>query len=350
MAKLGGADGGNFVKKKNFKIKDGDNVYRIFPSIGLNGKEPNGKWSVFHRVHFGYKNSEGKMRVFESSLVKNKEKMITSPDAALERIEKLKAELEKAKAAKNTAMIQKLAPLISGQKPLYNLDSNHHMNVINENGEIGILKLRHKGKLALDAVIKQLRAKGVEPLGQDSGRFFVINRSGTGLETTYTVTVKTKALKIDGVGEVQQEIVHVITPEIINRLDAEAGDLENLFVKPSSEEVAQIVAESDLFTGKSPAIDRIFSKGNNAAAAAQTSSEEEPEGEEEGESTTTASVQTQTQTQTQAPAQAPAAQQAAPAQAQAPATTVKLDAPTAPAPQPAVSEMSDEEFLRSLGA
>ena len=30
--KIGGADGG-YTKKKTFKIKDGDNVYRILPSL-----------------------------------------------------------------------------------------------------------------------------------------------------------------------------------------------------------------------------------------------------------------------------------------------------------------------------
>ena len=351
MAKLGGSDGGgNFTKKENFKITDGDNgPFRIFPSIGLNGKEPNGKWSVFHRVHFGYKNSEGKMRVFESPLKKNKEKMVTDPDAALERIEDLKARLEKAKSEKNEAMIKKLSPLISGQKPLYNLDSNHYMNVITEDGKIGILKLRHKGYLALKAEIDRLKKEGVQPLSQNDGRFFIINRTGTGLETTFNVRVKTAKTVVNG-KTYNEEVVHVIDDAIINRLDSEAGDLENLFPKLTSDQVAEIVKESELMTGKSTAIDRIFAKDANAtttttksgtqqAAPAQETSEEdyqdEPEEETQGIST----------------------KAAAPAPTPGPAVEQSLSKPTAKLadPEPAkastpVAEMSDEDFLKSLEA
>lgn len=350
MAKLGGAEGGGFVKKKNFKISDGDNTFRIFPSIGFNGKEPNGKWAVFHRVHFGYKTSDGKMRVFESPLVKNKEKMVTSPDAALERVETLKADLQKAIDRRDKDEAQRLTALVGGKKPIYNLDSNHYMNVINENGEIGVLKLRHKGKLVLDALKKTLESEGIKPLSADDGRFFVINRQGMGLDTTYSVKVKTRKVTVEG-RTLNEDVVHVITEDIIKRLDTEAADLETLFVKPTSEEVAQIVKESDLNTGRSKAVDRIFAKKENAATASQV----EPEQEGEDEPTSTSAPQAQAaQPQTQAAPQ----QQAAPAQVSQPAeptqqaaqTTIKLDATTAVPKQQTITEMSDDDFLKSLEA
>lgn len=341
---IGGAEGGSYTKKKQFKIKDGDNVYRILPSLGFGGKKPNGRWTEFYNIHFGYKNSAGKMRVFQSPLVKNRDtKMIEKPDAALERIEKLKSELEKAKAAKNKALVDRLAPLISGQKPMYNMDNNHHCNAINENGEIGILKLRHKAKLALDAVIKQLRAKGIEPLGGDSGRFFVINRTGTGLETTFTVTVKKRTVTIEG-QEFEQDIVHKLTPEIIARLESEAGELDNLYQRPTSEEVARIVSTSDLLTGKSPAVDEILDRSNDTAE----------EGEEEPTATTsTASAPAATVTPAPAPAtSAPTQSLSQPAPAPTPTATAAVQVQATPAPQPTqdVSALSDEEFLKSIGA
>jgi hypothetical protein len=345
---IGGADGGSkFTKKKQFKIKDGDNTYRILPSLGFNGKKPNGKWSKFYNVHFGYKNSEGKMRVFQSSLVKNqKTKMIEQPDAALERIEKLKAELEKAKAAGNKAMVERLGTLVSGQKPMYNMDNNHHMNVINEQGEIGILKLRHRGKLALDAVIKTLRAEGVEPLGAETGRFFIINRQGSGLETTFTVRVKTQKVTIDG-RSFNEEVVHTITPEIINRLEAEAGDLDELYVRPTSEEVARIVAESDLLTGKSRAIDELFDTRNQAAAATSESSEEEGDTDDGGPSLDATRAQATASQPTSQPTQS--LSQTPPKAA----ASVQLDTTPPPAakaaPAALTTEMSDEDFLKSLG-
>lgn len=359
--KIGGAEGGNFTKKKQWKIKDGDNTYRILPSLGFNGKEPDGKWAKFYNVHFGYKNSAGKLRVFQSPLVKNRDtKMIEKPDAALERIEKLKAELEKAKESKNKAMYDKLLPLVGGNKPLYNMDNNHHVNAINEQGEIGVLRIRHTAKKALDAVITALRAKGIEPLGVEQGRFFVINRVGMGRDTTFTVTVKTRTLKIDGVGEVNQDIVHVLTPEIIARLETEAGDLDNLYRRLSSEEVARLVKESELLTGKSPVVDELFDKKGQAAAA-----DADPEDAEDGEAGNPArpdpaglegrpaanagpAAYFQAPAPTPAPQAAPVAQPNQTVTAAAQTTTIKLDTPTAPAATVSPSEMSDEDFLKSL--
>ena len=39
--------------KKIFKIKDGDNVYRILPPLGKLADA--GKWSVYQKVEWGYK-------------------------------------------------------------------------------------------------------------------------------------------------------------------------------------------------------------------------------------------------------------------------------------------------------
>lgn len=345
--KVGGATGGGNTKK-NFKIKDGDNVYRILPSLGFDGKEPNGKWSKFYRIHFGYKNSEGKMRVFESSLVKNKEKMITSPDAALERLEKFKAELEKAKASGNKAMVDKLTPLVSTQKPLYNLDSNHHMNAVNENGEIGVLKLRHKGKLALDAVIKQLRNKGIEPLGAETGRFFVINRTGTGPETVYTVSVKTKTINVASVGDVEQPVVHVLTSDILVRLESEAADLDNLYAKPTSDDVAKIVTESDPLTGISPNIEAILKKSAPTTVATAEDTDG-PDTEELPSISTTAAPSSAGAPLGSPLVAATTTPLAQPQSLSKPA--VQVQATVTPKPAAAAStEMSDEEFLKSLGA
>ena len=105
------------------------------------------------------------MRVFQSPLVKNrKTKMVEVADKALERIEKLKAELEKAKEAKNGELVERLMKLVGGQKAIYNMDSHHYVNAIDTQGNIGILKIRHRAKQALDATIKKLRDSGVDPL------------------------------------------------------------------------------------------------------------------------------------------------------------------------------------------
>ena len=344
--------GGEFVKRKYFKLKDGTSEFRILPPLGFDGKEPDGKWSQFYKVHYGYANSKGEMRVFQSSQVVNrKTKMVEAGDAALDRINDIKAEVAKAKAAGDTAREKKLLELAGGQKSRYNLDNNHYLNAIDEQGNIGILKLRHRAKLALDVEIKRLRDKGVEPLDVETGRIFVFTRSGSGLDTTFKVDTKKRTIKIDQVGDVEQEIVHVLTDDILNRLEKEAAQLDRLFKSPTSEEVARIVKESDILTGRSRAVDEILDAKQDGVAQAEPDVEE---GEDEpATQTTTQAAATQPAsvvTQAAAPAQQPATQTAAPAAPVAQATKPAVTVGSAPkTTAQVVTEQSDAEFLKSLG-
>lgn len=348
--------GGNFVKRKWWKLKDGDSTFRILPPIGEDGI-----WSKFYNVHYGYKNTKGEMRVFQSSLVKNrKTKMIESPDAALERIEKMKAQYEEARKSGNKALFDQLDKFV-GQKGMYNLDNNHYVNAMDEQGNIGILKLRHRAMLALQATIKRLRDDNIDPLSAENGRYFVFSRSGMGLDTTFQVTVKKKKLRVEGVGEVEQDWTHVIDAETANRcaefkdgkvLYKEAANLSELFKRPSSEEVARIVKEADVLTGKSPAIDALFDTKKDDTAATDDSEEE---GEIQSTGTTTASLHSSQTAQAAAPVTATTAQ-ATPEPTPAPAQTAPATAPKtetlASAPKTtgqAVSDMSVEDFLKDLG-
>ncbi len=349
--------GGDFVKRKYWKLKDGESVYRILPPIG--DLADDGKWSQFYNVHYGYKNSKGEMRVFQSPLVKNrKTKMVESPDAALERIEKLKAEFEKAKATGNKAAVDRLLDLVAGQKAQYNLDNNHYVNAMDTQGNIGILKLRHRAKVALDVTIAELRSKGTDPLSVENGRFFVFKRSGTGLDTNFKVDVKKKKFTVDGVGEVEQDEIHVLTPEIIKRLGKEAAPLDKLYRRPSSDEVARIVKESDLLTGRSKAIDEIIdSKSDGASNDAGDEGEYESEAlsggnvgrtaDELGQRAAAPSTATVTPTASTITQLNTAPLAASPVTPLPVAQTQSL-APTARTTAETVESMSDEDFLASL--
>lgn len=341
--KIGNASYGStskFTQRKYFKLKDGESVFRILPPLGELADQ--GRWSVFWSVHYGYKNTENKMRVFASPLVKNRKNgMVEVPDAAMERIDSLKAAQAEAKKAGDKAKVERLDTLLDQ----FNLDNNHYMNVVDEHGNIGVLKLRHRAKLALEAKIKSLRESGVDPLSVEQGRFFVFRRSGTGLDTTFQVEIKQEKLNVPGVGDVSRDVVHKLTPELIGRLSAEAAELHKLFKAPTSEEVAQIVGTSNLLTGISTAVDAVF-----ASKAA----------EETAPSTTTqAPVQAAPVQATPAPTAVSAAPTAkvemAPAVAQVSAPTpvepVKSE-PIKIAPAvvtESVSALSDEEFLKSMG-
>lgn len=369
--KIGSAKYG-ITQKKYFKLKDGESTFRILPPLGDLADE--GRWSVFYKVHYGYKNTKGKLRVFQSSLVKNrKTKMVEVPDAAVERIETLKAKLEEAKATGNKAMVEKLGKLVSGQKPMYNLDSNHYLNVVDSQGNIGVLKLRHRAKQALDEEIKALREKGIDPLSVDNGRYFVFRRSGTGLDTTFAVRVLKEKISIEGVGEVERDVVHKLNNELINRLGEEAAQLNKLFKEVSAEDIKRIVEASDLLTGQSPVIDELFDNRDSGGSSSSDEGDEDYGDEEDSSSSSASSAAASTtqaakttqaaasvgsntekaleaapaQTQAAAPAKTETKTEAAPAQAAAPKVEVKSN-PTQTTAE-AVSEMSDDEFLKSLG-
>ena len=214
-------------QRKYFKLKDGEQAYRILPPLGELADQ--GRWSVFHSVHYGYKSTDGKQKPFLTSEVKNRKTgMIEVADAAKDRITNLKAKLEEAKKAGNKAVVDRLDPLV-GSQGMYNLDNNHYMNVVDAQGNIGILKIRHKAKLALEAEIKKLNSDGVDPLSVDNGRFFVFTRTGMGRDTTFGVKVLKEKLTVQGVGVVERDVVHTLDDETVNRLSTEAGELNKIF-------------------------------------------------------------------------------------------------------------------------
>jgi hypothetical protein len=346
--KLGSARyGAQYTKKKYFKLKDGESVFRILPPMG--DLADKGIWSVYHSVHYGYKNSEGKLRTFLSPLVINRtNKMIEAPDAALELIEKIKAQVEDAKKRGDKATADKLMEFAGGAKSRFNLDKNHYVNAMDLQGNIGVLKLRHKAKLALDATIKALRSQNIDPLSPEDGRFFTFRRTGNALDTTFQVEVYGEKINVPGIGEVTKQVVHKLTPDIIDRLEAEAVNLDKIFKKLTSEEVQQIVSSVDMKTGISKAVDTIFGSAPDQG----------PEGEDEEESNpysaptasqaapAAAAPQASAPTATAAPVQAPV-QQAATIQA-----PVQQAAPAAAAPvttAQAVASTSDLAFLAELG-
>lgn len=330
-------------QRKYFKLKDGEQAYRILPPLGELADQ--GRWSVFHSVHYGYKSTDGKQKPFLTCEVKNRKNgMIEVADAAKDRITNLKAKYEDAKKTGNKAVTEALEPLV-GPTGMYNLDNNHYMNVVDAQGNVGILKIRHKAKLALEAEIKTLHADGVDPLSVDNGRFFVFTRSGFARDTTFGVKILKEKLKVEGVGMVERDVVHVLDDEMLNRLEAEAGELGKIFRQLTAEEVKQIVDGSDLKTGVSPVLDKLFGKTTVTAPTDDAAAEA-----------------AEAETQAVSPAEVRAATQVAQAVTQPVVPPQAATLMTAPAPAPAkaspkvtpktqatsITEMSNEDFLKCL--
>lgn len=327
-------DGAEFKKRVFYKLKDGKQVYRILPPLG--NQAATGVWSVYHSVHFGYKNSKDQLRTFLSPLVQDrKTKMTTVPDAALDRLNQLKAAYEQAKIDKDTAKIETLGKLV-GNMGRFNLEKQHHMNVIDKNGVPGVLKMGHKAKLVLDLLIKELAAKGIDPRSPDNGRFLEFTRSGTSFDTTVSIAV----LRNDN----DAQVTHTITENLYNTLVSKnadgtfrhlaAADLNKIYRTVTAEQVARIVKEG------AKAVDEIFDSKSEDSA-------EEPESNE----STMAVKPPVAQEQPKVAAKAPEVKAA-------PQAEIKIATP-APAPvaaAPVKVSMSAEEsaaaeadFLSSLG-
>lgn len=345
--------GGGYKKKNYFKMKDGDVIFRILPPYSeINKAYPqlglpdNNAWAKFHSIHFGYKNSEGKIRPFESPQEKNKEKEITVRDAALDRLNELKEKLDTLRKDANSdpKMVGKLNALV-GMKGIYSIDNNHHMNVVDLQGNVGTLKIRHKAKLALDIEIKKLEDDGVDPLSLTDGRFFVFSRSGMSNETGFKVVVYEEKIEVPGFGKMSKPLSHKADLALLSKLKLEASDLNEIATKLTAAEVANIVATSDLMTGKSPACDEYFDARWKAARAAKTA--------QAAPAPAAAADDNQTPDDYQEPARAiaPVAQPAPAVQAQTPTPAPAAAAPqAAPAAAASVDDMSDDEFFKAIGA
>lgn len=252
---------GERVRKKYFSCKDGNNVYRILPAMfDLASK---GQWSMFYRVEFGYKNSDNRMKPFLSPRRVNKDKMVEVESAAhLHRVA-LKQELDDLKASlkgqleAGTITKDEAKTALEEQKKLvkqYNLDSKHYMNVINEAGEIGLLKIPNRAMQALRPLLKELEQKNIDPLSVDNGRWFNFNRSGMGLDTVYTVSVVKEQVEVEGHGTLEKDKIHVLSDSVLDRLEKEAFKLDQIFPAPTAEEVDRIVNEGP------KAVDEIFAQ------------------------------------------------------------------------------------------
>jgi hypothetical protein len=225
------------AKKNIFSLKDGENVYRILPPMfDLADKKT---WAVFYRVEYGYKDTSGRMKPFLDVRVVNRQnKMVEVESAAHVRREQLKAKLNELKInGADEATLNKVKEMVDN----FNQDSKWHMNVVDKNGQIGVLKIPHRAKQALDETIKKLMSEGVDPTSVNNGRFFVFSRSGRGLDTLHQVSVLKEKIKVDGIGMVEKDVIHKLDDGILSRLSTEATELDKMYLRLSPEEVESVV-------------------------------------------------------------------------------------------------------------
>jgi hypothetical protein len=351
-SKIGG--GLTFTKRNRYKLKDGDNVYRILPAMGEHAES--GTWSVYYNVVFGFKTTEGKHRPFQSSFSKDrKTKEVLSECAATNLILGLKAELDLAKKAKDTVKVAQLAKIV-GDYPImgvYSLNNDHYINVVDSQGNIGQLELGHKAKLALNNEIERIRnTEQFDPLAPETGRYFNIRRTGKALDTLVQVTVVKEKISVVINGKnvaVEQDLVHTIDDALGERLLVqgkdnkwiykEAANLADLFKRPTPEQVALIVSGANIVTGNSTGIDVVFGKNTDSV-------KDEPVPFEAPAAVVPTALPVQV-AEAAAVADAPVVQETKAAVA----TTLKLTSPAAASKSTAqtVTDMTPDDFMASMG-
>jgi hypothetical protein len=280
MSSFGKANHEGVTRRKYFNLEDGDNVYRVLPPFGSLASK--GKYIQYYSVVWGYKDSQGKNTPFSDYRVVNfKTKMVEVESPAYLRSKKLEstydmvAKKSKEEGGKNPET-QKLLADLAEQKKQFNLENKYFLNVMNLQGEVGLLKIGAKAKEQLVNLIKKLDSEGVDATSLDNGRFFNFNRMGKNRETQYTVSVYKEKIQTEQFGLIEKDKVSKITEAEASRIAKEAFDLGTLYTVPTTEQLDRIV------TNREP-VDLVLGLKRNApsTATAASSSEEHHEAEVE---------------------------------------------------------------------
>lgn len=224
----------NTAVKKNFFNFTKDKrsfVLRILPPFGSQKNNPLG-WVKFWPVHFGYTDTQGRMRPFASPF-KKRDGIVVVRDPALERIEKLEKQLTYTQDPVKRAELEELLRR-------FNLSKKWYLNVVDLEGNIGLFAIPHKMKLALEAELKRLQQEGHEPLSLDKGLFLEFAKEGTGRDTVHKVQVYMETVTVNG-KKYRQEKYHVIDEEFLAKAAKYCFDLGMLYPTPTPEEIEAIV-------------------------------------------------------------------------------------------------------------
>lgn len=237
-------------------------ILRIIPPYGKLADK--GKISAYHRVEFGYKGTDGRMKPFLSPRKVNREGMVEVESLAYRKREDIKSQKAQAEKAGNQEVVKKCNELLRR----FNQDAKHYMNAIDLQGNIGLFKIGHKGYTALQAAIEAVeQTDGINAVGIETGRYFLFSRTGTGRDTLYTVSEYKK--KQEMTGPDGQKVLadvsfnHAIDEGIINRLESEAFELLDVYPSVTPEEEKLIVE------GGPAGVDAVFNARKPASSTQQ---------------------------------------------------------------------------------
>jgi uncharacterized protein YjgD (DUF1641 family) len=243
----------------NFRIEDGSNTYRILPPLMSLAKE--GRWYQYWRIHFGFKNSEGRTKVIVCVEEKDyKTKVIKQKCPVCELVARNKAQYEKLK------LINQKDPTKVTDEQLKNFYKNnvfaidasgkYYVNAVNSQGEVGVLALPKTVKDKIEVLAERLKKEeGINPIAVN-GLFLNIIRTGQGRNTDYSVEVAYVSDPNNPRSKMYKE--HTITADVVEKIKRNASDLSTLYKPITVEQIEMIVNASP--ENRAAIVDKIFSK------------------------------------------------------------------------------------------
>ena len=202
---------------KSQSLKEGVNDVRILPPMF--SFETDGIWAAYHGTHFGFKGtnprdpSKPSLRTFKCVEEKDwKTKMIKQDCPACNMIYDNEEKLKRAEAVavaekRSKDEIKEIVKPLTDWLHEYNVDRKWHLNVKFADGTYGQLRISHKTKKLLDALITRVRdSDGIDGIDAEQGVIFRFTRSGKGTETQDIVEVVEEAVRDAASGKVSRTI------------------------------------------------------------------------------------------------------------------------------------------------
>lgn len=236
------SSGGNF--KKDFNIKDGDNIYRVMPPFG-SLKDKGDGWSVYYRLHWGYGvvGEDGKFSHRPFQCVKrtrrNKETgeietlvSCAACDFVEEQNETLRLRREELDKTGVTPNEKKtiLAPLTDAVKK-YNSSGGFRLNVMNQEGEFGRLTIPYKMMQSFRTAREDcINVHNIDPIDLETGCWLNFRRTlppgGSWRDYSHNVTPVMEMTEIPGLPKPVPMIKQApLSPQQIEEAVAKCHDL-----------------------------------------------------------------------------------------------------------------------------
>ncbi len=335
-AKIGFGDG-----KKMFKLAQGSNIVRLLPPLGELASA--GTWAVKEAVHWGYKDSRDRWKLFRCIQRKDfKTKMVLERcpqcDANNLMKERYEAKLQQlvTGGVPEEAAKARLAAL-ADEILRFNLDAKYYINVLNEKLEIGRLPISGKHQQVLEKTIRDLQADGLDPFDINQGVWIDLFMQGKGSQCVHQANVVQDMVVLPTGNKAKVPRMAPLAREVLMRLKDEAWDLRDMFRTLTAEQIQRLVDSK----GAPGVVDAAFASGVAVPNVVATAVEEDDDTAIYSNAPVVATVKP-------VPVAAPAPVVASVVAAAQPVQQVAVVQPL-PVTTKAINDMSDDEFMAQFG-